>query len=187
MKTIKGNLITLAEQGEFDVIIHGCNCFHAMGGGIAKQLADRYPEVAMVDKQTQCGDRNKLGTSTSVLVEVNTTVNDNVFTNVFTVVNAYTQHMWSSGSDVFEYDAFGKFLSTVANVLVEDDKKSKFASTDDKGGTMRILPIKKRRIGFPQIGAGLAGGDWNRISKMIEKFSEEVACYADVTVVEYQP
>jgi hypothetical protein len=34
---------------------------------------------------------------------------------------------------------------------------------------------------------GLAGGDWSRISKMIEKFSEDVACYADVTVVEYQP
>ena len=27
----------------------------------------------------------------------------------------------------------------------------------------------------------------NYLSAMIEKFSEEVACYADVTVVEYQP
>jgi O-acetyl-ADP-ribose deacetylase (regulator of RNase III) len=179
MKIIKGDLIKLAEQGEFDVIVHGCNCFHAMGGGIAKQLADRYPIVEEADKQTEFGDRDKLGSYSKAIIEVND--------HLFLVLNAYTQHMWSSGSDVFEYDAFGKFLSTVVNVLVEDDKKSKFASTDDKGGTMRILPIKKRRIGFPQIGAGLAGGDWSRISKMIEKFSEDVACYADVTVVEYQP
>ena len=48
-------------------------------------------------------------------------------------------------------------------------------------------PKNKIRVGFPMIGAGLAGGDWSRISKMIEKFSEDVASYADVTVVEYQP
>jgi hypothetical protein len=37
------------------------------------------------------------------------------------------------------------------------------------------------------IGAGLAGGDWGRISKMIEEFSEGVKDFAEVTVVEYQP
>ena len=179
MKTIKGDLIKLAEKGEFDVIIHGCNCFHAMGGGIAKQLADKYPEVEEADKQSEFGDPEKLGSYSAAYVEVND--------NFFLVLNAYTQYKWSSGSDVFEYDAFDKFLSKASDVLVENDKKSKFASTDDKGGTMRILPIKKLRIGFPQIGAGLAGGDWSRISKMIEKFSEDVASYADVTVVEYQP
>jgi len=179
MKTIKGDLIKLAEQSEFDIIVQGCNCFHKMRSGLAKQLADRYPIVEETDRQTKFGDRDKLGSYSKATIEVND--------HLFLVLNVYTQYMWSSGSDVFEYDAFGKFLSTVVNVLVEDDKKYKFASTDDKGGTMRILPIKKRRIGFPQIGAGLAGGDWNRISKMIEKFSEDVACYADVTVVEYQP
>ena len=32
MKTIKGNLITMAKEGKFDVIVHGCNCYHVMGG-----------------------------------------------------------------------------------------------------------------------------------------------------------
>lgn len=156
MKTIKGDLIKLAEQGEFDIIIHGCNCFHAMGSGIARQLADRYPEVAEADKKTEYGDRSKLGKWTEVIVE-----------NVFTVVNAYTQYRWSSGSDVFEYEAFQQFLKLFAESVLYCPSRIK--------------------IGFPQIGAGLAGGDWSRISKMIEKFSEDVACYADVTVVEYQP
>jgi hypothetical protein len=54
--------------------------------------------------------------------------------------------------------------------------------------TESILYCPSRiKIGFPMIGAGLAGGDWSRISKMIEKFSEDVASHADVTVVEYQP
>ena len=35
MKIIKGNLISLALAGEFEVIIHGCNCFCTMGAGIA--------------------------------------------------------------------------------------------------------------------------------------------------------
>ena len=54
-------------------------------------------------------------------------------------------------------------------------------------GFPKTLFTPKFKIGFPQIGAGLAGGDWSRISKMIEKFSEDVASHADVTVVEYQP
>jgi len=33
MKTIQGNLIHLAQDGEFDLIVHGCNCFCTMGAG----------------------------------------------------------------------------------------------------------------------------------------------------------
>lgn len=161
MKTVKGDLIKLAEQGEFDVIVHGANCFHCMGGGIAKQLADKYPQVEEADMQTEFGDRNKLGSYSVATIEVNDTL--------FVVLNAYTQYKWSSGSDVFEYDAFQKFL----------DKIYLYIQTYKAGG--------KLSIGFPMIGAGLAGGDWSRISKMIEEFSEEVKDFAEVTVVEYQP
>ena len=66
------------------------------------------------------------------------------------------------------------------------DSMANFDWTLD-GNYFRIREFEMFRIGFPQIGAGLAGGDWSRISKMIEKFSEDVASYADVTVVEYQP
>ena len=164
MKTIKGDLIKLAEEGKFDVIIHGCNCFHAMGGGIAKQLADKYPQVEEVDRQTTFGDPEKLGSYSVAYVEVNG--------YTFSVINLYTQYKWSSGSDVFEYDKFQLYLKRIAHFLT---------------GFPTFIFASKFRIGFPMIGAGLAGGDWSRISKMIEKFSEDVASYADVTVVEYQP
>jgi O-acetyl-ADP-ribose deacetylase (regulator of RNase III) len=169
MKTIKGDLIKLAEQGEFDIIVHGCNCFHAMGGGLAKQLADRYPIVEEADKQTEFGDRNKLGTGRLVSVKSKTS---DIW---FSVFNVYTQYYWSHKKDVFEYDAFQKFLDYQTESIIRSEQLTK------------EFNLSKLRIGFPQIGAGLAGGDWNRISKMIEKFSEEVACYTDVTVVEYQP
>jgi O-acetyl-ADP-ribose deacetylase (regulator of RNase III) len=31
MKTIAGDLIKMAKNNEFDVIVHGCNCFTSMG------------------------------------------------------------------------------------------------------------------------------------------------------------
>ena len=163
VKQVVGDLIRSAKKGEFDVIAHQANCFNTMGNGIARQLADKYPEVKEIDSRTISGDREKLGRCT--MVKINTgQVN-------FTVVNAYTQYEMSNTKDVFEYDSFEAFLSRFSQTL--------------PGYTQGAL--RKVNIGFPQIGAGLAGGDWSRISKMIEKFSEDVACYADVTVVEYQP
>ncbi len=35
LNIINGDLIDLAKNGNFDVIIHGCNCFRTMGVGIA--------------------------------------------------------------------------------------------------------------------------------------------------------
>jgi O-acetyl-ADP-ribose deacetylase (regulator of RNase III) len=163
MKTIKGDLIKLAEEGKFQIIIHGCNCFNTMGGGIARQLADKYPKVKEVDSKTIRGDKEKLGRCTMVKI-ISGQVN-------FTVVNAYTQYEMSNTKDVFEYDHFEAFLSRFSQTL--------------PGYTQGVL--RKVNVGFPQIGAGLAGGDWSRISKMIEKFSEDVSKYANVTVVEYQP
>ena len=78
---IEGNLITLAMNGEFDVISHGCNCFCQMGAGIAPQMAktfgcDQFPLERLtksvfygdgesgewVDEPTHYkGDINKLG------------------------------------------------------------------------------------------------------------------------------
>ena len=175
MKTIKGDLIKLAEQGEFNMIVQGCNCFHTQSSGLAGQLVSKYPQVLEADKnQTEYGDKEKLGTWSVANI------------GNFSVINAYTQYSFSRGKDVFEYDAFDKFLNDFRNMIENYDSMANFDWTLD-GNYFRIREFEMFRIGFPQIGAGLAGGDWSRISKMIEKFSEDVASYADVTVVEYQP
>ncbi len=82
MKVVKGNLLTLTERGDFDVVIHGCNCKCVMGAGIAGQIAKRWPEVATVDADAG-SDSAKLGYYTSCRVER--------AGHTFRVINAYTQ------------------------------------------------------------------------------------------------
>jgi len=94
----KGNLLDLAEAGEFDIVVQGCNCFNTMGGGIAREIRERYPMAATVDNETLKGDYNKLGNYTTA------------FTGKFLIVNAYTQYNMSQGNDVFEYTAFQLIL-----------------------------------------------------------------------------
>jgi O-acetyl-ADP-ribose deacetylase (regulator of RNase III) len=102
LKHTKGNLLDLAEAGAFDIIIQGCNCFNTMGGGIAREIRERYPAVALFDNETEKGDYNKLGNYTLVHPE---------FTNgKFLIINAYTQYNMSQGTDVFEYTAFQLIL-----------------------------------------------------------------------------
>lgn len=156
LKHAKGNLLDMAENGDFDIIVQGCNCFNTMGGGIAREIRERYPHVASVDSKTVRGDYNKLGNWTS----------DNVIlkngTVTFDIVNAYTQYNMSQGTDVFEYTAFQLILEKIL-----------FAYGD-------------KRIGLPYIGCGLAGGHQDTIIQMIEYFAEDVAKIGgSVTLVEF--
>ncbi len=107
LKHKKGNLLDLAEAGEFDIVVQGCNCFNTMGGGIAREIRERYPVVASVDMETLKGDYRKLG---------NWTECDAGETNRFTIINAYTQYNMSQGADVFEYIAFQLILEKLAFV-----------------------------------------------------------------------
>jgi O-acetyl-ADP-ribose deacetylase (regulator of RNase III) len=108
LKHTKGNLLDLAEAGEFDIVVQGCNCFNTMGGGIAREIRERYPVVASVDMETLKGDYRKLG---------NWTECDAGEKNRFTVINAYTQYNMSRGTDVFEYTAFQLILEKLAFVF----------------------------------------------------------------------
>jgi O-acetyl-ADP-ribose deacetylase (regulator of RNase III) len=101
LKHAKGNLLDLAEAGAFDIVVQGCNCFNTMGGGIAREIRERYPVAALVDDETLKGDYTKLGNFTTA------------FTGKFLIVNAYTQYNMSQGTDVFEYTAFQLILEKI--------------------------------------------------------------------------
>jgi O-acetyl-ADP-ribose deacetylase (regulator of RNase III) len=138
MRTMHGDIIRLATRGTFDVIAHGCNCFHAMGGGLAAQVKRHFPEAHAADMATPYGDRAKLGTCS---VAVATTP-----AGALTIVNAYTQFQPSMGRGVdVDYDAVRDAMAWL---------KAHYAG---------------KRIGLPQIGAGLAGGDWVRIEAIIAR------------------
>lgn len=97
MNTVYGDLIALAVHGEFDVVIHGCNCFCTMGAGIARAVKTEFPEAYQVDIATKKGNREKLGDYSLVTVE------RNGFT--FTIINAYTQYHFHGEGILADYDA----------------------------------------------------------------------------------
>ena len=149
MKVTRGDLLALARRGDFEVIAHGCNCFCAMGNGIAGQVKRQFPAAFEADKKTVKGDKAKLGTCTTAAIDVDG--------RSFVIVNAYTQYTWSKPEQVADYEAIRRCMRFI---------KAQYAG---------------RRIGLPRIGAGLAGGDWQVIAKIID---EELAG-EDVTLVEY--
>ena len=151
MNIVRGDLIALAESGQFDVIIHGCNCFCTMGAGIARLIRDRFPLAYQADLQTGMGDKSKLGTYSSALVGTQE--------NSFTIVNAYTQFDFSGQKVLADYKA-------IRNVFRQVGKDFAF-----------------KRFGYPKIGAGLAGGDWEIISGIID---EELSGQ-EHTLVIYEP
>jgi O-acetyl-ADP-ribose deacetylase (regulator of RNase III) len=97
MKTVKGDLIKLTLEGNFDIIVHGCNCFCTMGAGIAKSIKAEFPESFMADQKTEKGDRSKLGSYTQA-----TTIRH---CHSITVINAYTQFNYRGKGIKADYDA----------------------------------------------------------------------------------
>lgn len=65
--------------------------------------------------------------------------------HALTIVNAYTQFHWRGPGVKADYDAIGRAMRAIARAF---------------GGC---------RIGYPRIGAGLAGGDWSIITAIIDE------------------
>jgi len=106
MKTVRGDLIKLALRGEFDVIVHGCNCMCTMGAGIAKAIKTTFPEAYEADRATDKGDRGKLGTISVAEVERGG--------RRITVVNGYTQFHWRGKKPLVDYGAVRGVMIEVA-------------------------------------------------------------------------
>ena len=151
MKSVRGDLIKLALEGVFDVIVHGCNCQCVMGKGIALAIKQQFPQAYAADQATIRGSREKLGTISKAEIELGD--------RRLIVINGYTQFDYRGSGVKADYDAIRSVMRLVRR---------------DFSGL---------RIGYPKIGAGLAGGDWNRISAIID---EELAG-EDHTLVEFVP
>lgn len=150
MTETKGDLIEMANEGHFDVIVHGCNCFCKMGSGIAPQIKHAFPDAWRADNSTKTGDIMKLGCYTEAHLEVNDR-------GWLSIINAYTQYGHDATTKPLDYEAL----------------------------TLSLRKINKnyrgKTIGLPKIGAGLAGGDWDRIKKIIETELNAM----DIVIVHY--
>ncbi len=104
LKYIVGDLVRDAEQ--FDVVIHGCNCFNTMGAGIAVGIRKKFPEAYKIDCETQYGDTKKLGTFTYTK-EQTTPV----------IVNAYTQYRYGNDRRHADYDAIRSCMKGIKELF----------------------------------------------------------------------
>jgi len=97
-KEINGNLISLAKEGNYDLIIQGCNCFCTMKAGFAKDVARNFVDAVRVDAKTIKGDITKLG---------NYTIGKYQHYNQpsFLIINCYTQYRADRTSMQLDYEA----------------------------------------------------------------------------------
>lgn len=104
VNVIKGDLIKLANNGNFDAIMHGCNCFSTMGAGIALQMKLAYSANTLpLEIQPIAHPVLKLGNIDYKQVEIES--------GEFTLINAYTQY------HSFDYAAFEIICQKVNKVF----------------------------------------------------------------------
>jgi O-acetyl-ADP-ribose deacetylase (regulator of RNase III) len=105
IETIKGDLLQLFKEGKFSAIAHGANCFSTMGAGIAKQIAEQFPEAYEADVDySHSADVYKLGYFSSTSTEYGA------------ILNFYTQFLPGPN---FEYTALRLCLDNLEQLVHE--------------------------------------------------------------------
>ena len=178
-REIEGNLITLAQQGNFDVISHGCNCQSKMGAGIAPQMAKAFgcneyhlellgPDIdklGRIDYQMNCvfESNGKLRIYNPLVERLNFSLDGWKLKRDMYVVNSYTQFMYGNNHK----DGVTKPLDYEALTLCMRKINYRFNGME---------------IGLPYvIGCGLAGGEISIVLPIIQKELKDM----NITMVKY--
>lgn len=143
-------------------IAHQANCFHIMGGGVARAIADRYPEAYDADKRTPRGSKTKLGN-----FSFTKTSDDKL------IFNVYSQYNLSAGfgNRATQYDMVDKGLRLVEDYI---------------GASMPLVGGKPFVLGIPfKYGCVLGGGAWPVVEAIIHDIFE--LSPVDVMICEWPP
>ena len=170
IKHIKGNLLDFPPYCKTDPntytgmnnIAHSCNCQNVMGGGIAKQIKDRYPQAFEADTERWSNEYNdggnwrcQIGDYSKAEIKSNSVSGGLIFlpNNKGRVYNLYTQSGYSTKSRQVNYEYFWQALKNMQEDLLFIQHET---------GEQQVL-------GLPYgISCGLAGGNWGIIKAMIE-------------------
>lgn len=154
MKYVEGDMFKMAEQGLFDFVIQGCNCYNAMGSGVAKTVRDLYKPAYNADLATKEGDLSKLGKFT--IATIKGPFHDS---EEFRIINAYTQAgFWDTGKPNVDYEAVYDCFKSIK--LIYDN-----------------YPSGLFKFAIPKIGAARGGGSWDIIEGIIDSVGiEDLTC-----------
>ena len=140
VETIEGNLLDFPEG--INTIAHSCNTLNIMGGGIAKQIKDKYPEVFETDRKADLNQENSLGYFSFCKLDSDPDKR---------IINLYTQMQVGQGRQV-NYEAFYNSIDYLFRAINSSPQVNEYV------------------LGLPYgISCGLAGGDWNIIKCMIDQ------------------
>ena len=149
--------------GDELLIIHGCNAQGQMGSGAAlavrqRKIPDRLPSLSLA---TYLLRGLKLG---EVIFAIDVVTARERQEDVGTrsvrpriVGNAITQQFYGTGGRYVSYEAIQNAIRAVDQFV---------ARTHDDIEIAGVTPITK--VGMPMLGAGLGGGLWPEIAKIIE-------------------
>ena len=126
-----------------------------MGGGIAKQIKDRYPQAFEADTERWSNEYNDGGNWRCQIGDYSKAEIESKFlpNNKGRIYNLYTQSGYSTKSRQVNYEYFWKALKNMQEDLLFIQHET---------GEQQVL-------GLPYgISCGLAGGNWKIIKAMIE-------------------
>lgn len=155
-----GDIFTAMDEGKHRAMAHGCNCHNNMGAGIAPLVARECPEAYKADQATKKGDKNKLGSFTFGYQTIPDLTHVSYYFNWYTQYN-HNRNMPDYPMRNVSYDAVEECaLATSIAIL-----------------NTRELHGDEDCFCMPLIGAGLAGGDWDIIIKLVAKHINKVHVY----------
>ena len=135
IKIVDGDILQASEN----IIAHQVNCMSVMGGGIAKQIKDKYPKVFKDYKIY-------LSNSVFPIMVLGQCHFVKVDNNKY-VANLFGQYNYGTSKQQTDYKALEEALFTL-----KINAKDHYLSV--------ALPVN--------LGCGLAGGNWEVVYKMIE-------------------
>lgn len=156
----KGDLLEEFRNGNVDGIAHCCNCLKNMGGGIARQVREQFPQAWEADKNWDMPRNYRLGRFTYWTNEKDQTI-----------FNAYGQFQYGGppGTRNYDYEGGHKALEAIRRHIdfVHKDRS------------------KVYKLGFPKLfGADRAKGNWNIILAHIQ---EVFKCdHIEIVIVEWE-
>lgn len=144
----QGDLLEAPET----VIAHGCNAQGAMGSGVAKAIRAKYPSVYQTYRAHY--ENHNLGLKLGDVIWV-------AQTDGKTIANCITQqHYGNDGKRYVDYDAVRLCMKEINGVgrSLQEQKRNWWDEVDTFF-----------RFAMPKIGAGLGGGSWDEIAKIVEE------------------
>ena len=176
---IKGNLLDFPPYCKTDpdkyiginAIAHSCNTRNIMGGGIAKQIKNRYPQAYEADTKAYNTEYDQDGQYVHWLSKFSKAEINSKFLpdGKGYIYNMYTQASLGGDRRQVLYEDFWQALKRVEQDLYQIN-----ANKNEYDGSP--APV----LGLPYgISCGLAGGNWGIIKAMIEDIflDSPIKCY----------